>query len=34
MIKEKVSINIIASVSGMNEKEIEKIAKNMFLDKV
>lgn len=29
MLKEKLSINIIATVSGMNEKEIEKIAKDI-----
>ena len=30
MLKEKFSINVIASVSGVNEKEIEKIAKEMI----
>lgn len=29
MLREKLSINIIASVSGMNEKEIKKIAKEI-----
>ncbi len=29
MLKEKFSINTITTISGMNEKEIERIAKKM-----